>query len=142
MLHGFITDINFWLVLESTKRKYHSNGANSKKFGISWHNAIMYIISCALLGIISLLRHQGRHSSDKIYILYWPLIHPSALICAGNWLILALFSLMKYTVWCCFRLFFVSDLKTEIICCFYMIVCINVAWIYHRYHFLIGTGEY
>ena len=61
MLHGFITDINFWLVLESTKRKYHSNGANSKKFGIWWHNALIYIISCALLGIISLLWHQGRH---------------------------------------------------------------------------------
>ena len=132
MLHGFITDINFWLVLDSTKRKYHSNGANRKKFGIWWHNALIYIISCALLGIINLLWHQGSHPSNKIYI-HWPLMHPSALICAGNCLILAHFSLMKYTVWCCFTLYFMPDLKTEIICCFYMIVCINVAWIYHRY---------
>ena len=91
--------------------------------------------------VLSLLWHQGRHPSAKIYI-PWPLIHPSATICAGNWLILAHFSLMKYTVWCCFRLFFMSDLKTEIICCFYMIVCINVAWIYHRYQLLICIGEY
>ena len=141
MLHGFITDITFWLVLKSTKKKYHSNGANSKKFGISWHNALIYIISCAFLGKISLLWHQGKNPNDKIYS-SWPLIHPSATICAGNCLILAHFSLMKYTVWCCFRLFFMSDLKTEIICCFYMIVCINVSWIFHRYQLLIGTGEY
>ena len=141
MLHGFITDINFWLVLESTKRKYHSNGANSKKFGISWHNALIYIISCALFVRIILLRHQGRHPSDKIYIPL-PLIHPSALICAGNCLILAHFSLMKYTVWCCFILYFMSDLKTENNCCFYMIVCNNVAWIHHKYQLLIGIGDY
>ena len=130
MLHGFITNTNFWLVLESTKRKYHSNGANSKKFGIWWHNALIYIICCALLGRISLLWHHKRHPSDKIYS-HWPLIHPSATICAGKWLILAYFSLMKYTVWCCFRLYFMSDLKTEIICCFYLIVCISC--FYYKY---------
>ena len=141
MLNGFITDINFWLVLESTKIKYHSNGANSKKFGIWWHNALIYIVSCALLGRISLLWHQGRHPSAKIYS-HWPLMHPSATKCAGNCLILAHFTLIKYTIWCCFTLYFMSDLKTEIICCFYMIVSINVAWIYHRYPLLIGIGEY
>ena len=105
MLHGFITDINFWLVLESTKSKYHSYGANTKKFGISWHNALIYIISCAFLGRISLLWHQGRHPSAKKYI-PWPLMHPSAtIICARNWLILAHFTLIKYTIWCCFTLY-------------------------------------
>ena len=137
MLHGFITDINFWLVLESTKRKYHSNGANSKKFGIWWHNALIYIVSCVLIGRISLLWHQGRHPSDKIYS-HLPIMHQSATICARDWLILAHFTLIKYTVWCCFTLYFMSD---EIICCFHMIDFINVAWIYHRYQVLIGIGE-
>ena len=139
MLHEFITDTDIWFIFESASGKYHSNGANSKKFDIWFYNALIHIKSCALLGRISLLWHQGRHPSAKIYIPL-PLMHPSATICAGNWLILAHFSLMKYTVWCCFTLYFISDLKTEIFCCFYMIVSFNIAWIYHRYKPLIGIG--
>jgi len=111
-MNRFIIDISFWLVWESTNKEYHSNGTNSKKFGIWWRNSIIYIISCAFLVRIRLLWQEWRNPSAKIYS-HWPLMHPLATICAGNWLTLGHFALINYTIWCCFTLCFMSDLKNR-----------------------------